>query len=184
MRVEDVAAAVGVAYSLVYYHFDTRAGLLAATMDYNDELAPSTSSRIAPGTGYQRVETALLADLADTKRVRTNNVVWNELNAAAAFDDDLRERVGRTTRVWVSEISKTIRDGQLDGSIDPRVEPDDEAELLTSLLSGLITRNLAGSTTRQRARAILNRAISSRLNPNFAADPDAATSTSASGKRG
>lgn len=163
LRVEDVATKVGVAYSLVYYHFDNRAGLLAATMDYNDALAPSTALRSAPGSGFQRVEAALLADLADSKQVRANNVVWNELNAAAVFDEELRTRVSETTRRWIAEIAETIRVGQLDGSIDPDVEADDEAELLTSLLSGLVTRHLVGSVTRPQARKILKRAVGSRL---------------------
>lgn len=163
LRVENVADKVGVAYSLVYYHFGSRAGLLAATMDYNDMQATSTSLRTGDGTGLQRVQTALLADLADSKRVRANNIVWNELNAAATFDDDLRERVSRTNRQWAEDVCDTIRDGQNDGSIRPDIDPTNEAEMLTSLQSGLITLYLVGSRSRTDARRILEQAIADRL---------------------
>ena len=163
LRVEDVAAKVGVAYSLVYYHFDSRAGLLAATMDYNESQATAASLRASTGTGYERVEAELLADLGDSQRVRANNIVWNELNAAATFDDDLRTRVSRANRQWVKDIGDTIREGQLDGSIKPDVDPKDEAELLTSLQSGLITYYLAGATSRARGRKLLKHAIAARL---------------------
>jgi AcrR family transcriptional regulator len=163
LRVEDVAEKVGVAYSLVYYHFDSRAGLLAATVDYNDLQAASTLLRTGTGTGLQRVEAALLADFGDSKRVRANNTVWNELNAAATFDEDLRVRVSRTNRQWVADIGSTIRDGQLDGSIRSDVDPDFEAELLTSLQSGLITGYLVETMRRAQARKILRHTIASRL---------------------
>lgn len=165
LRVEEVADKVGVAYSLVYYHFESRAGLLAATMDYNEMQATSTALRSRSGTGLQRVQAALLADLADSKRVRANNVVWNELIAAATFDEDLRMRVSRTDRRWATDVSEAIREGQNDGSIRPDVEPNAEAELLTALQGGLIRSYLVGSTSRVRARKILKQAIADRLGP-------------------
>lgn len=162
-RVEDVANAVGVANSLVYYHFESRAGLLAATMDYNDQSATSSAKLPASADSYSRVEATLLGDLGASRQVHNNNIVWSELNAAAVFDDDLRERVSRTTRSWIATIADEIRAGQRDGSIRPDIDVDDEAEMLTALLDGLTTRYLAGSITRQRGREIVKATIKDRL---------------------
>lgn len=163
LRVEDVAAAVGVANSLVYYHFGNRAGLLAATMDYNDELA--ASPKRATGTGYARIERVLLADLGDAKSSRANNIVWNELNAAAVFDDELRGRVADVDRKWVAQVADSIRIGLQDGSIRPDVNPEEAAAILTALLGGLVTRYLAGSTTRAECRHMVKKAIAAHLAP-------------------
>ena len=165
LRVEDAAEAVGVANSTVYYHFESRAGLLAATMDYNEESAPSAPARSTSGTGFERVSANLLSDLADGKKARENNVVWNDLNAAAVFDGDLRARVAGVNRKWTSDIAEMIRSGSIDGSVRSDVDPLEMAEILTALQGGLVTRYLIGAIPRSRARAILRSAITSYLAP-------------------
>lgn len=165
LRVEDAAEAVGVANATVYYHFGDRAGLLAATMDYNDAAALSAPARNASGTGLDRVTASLLADLGESKRVRDNDIVWNELNAAAVFDAELRARISQISRRWISEIEEMVRSGIDDGSVRPDVDPAEAAEALTALQGGLITRHLVGALPRTRARTVMKAAIDTYLAP-------------------
>jgi AcrR family transcriptional regulator len=165
LRVEDAAEAVGVANATVYYHFESRAGLLAATMDYNDASALSSPARNSSGSGLERVTATLVGDLGDSKRVRDNDIVWNDLNAAAVFDSDLRTRVAQMNRNWVSEVAEMIRNGVQDGSVRHDVDPVAAAETLTALLGGLITTYLIGAIPRTRARTVLKDAIGVHLVP-------------------
>lgn len=165
LRVEDAAEAVGVANSTVYYHFENRAGLLAATMDYNDESADSASKRSRSGSGFERVSSILLGDFADGRKVRENNIVWNDLNAAAVFDDELRARVGGVNRKWTGDIADMIRDGVADGSVRSDADPVDIADTLSALQGGLVTQYLIGAIPRSRARNVLRSAIANLLAP-------------------
>ncbi len=165
LRVEDAAEAVGVANATVYYHFGDRAGLLAATMDYNDASALSAPSRNASGSGLDRVTASLMGDLGESKRVRANDIVWNDLNAAAVFDSELRARVSQITRQWVGDIADMISQGIEDGSVRSDAEPAEVAEALTALQGGLITRYLIGAVPRARARSVLKAAINAYLAP-------------------
>ena len=165
LRVEDAAEAVGVANATVYYHFGDRAGLLAATMDYNDSSALSAPARNASGRGLDRVTASLMGDLGDSKRVRDNDIVWNDLNAAAVFDSELRARISQISRQWVREIADMISQGIEDGSVRSDAEPAEVAEALTALQGGLITRYLIGALPRARARTVLQAAIRAYLEP-------------------
>jgi AcrR family transcriptional regulator len=163
LRVEDVAEAVGVTKSLAYYHFKSRAGLLAATLDYNEGLAPTTILYTADGDGLQRLRAAALAEFDDSEPVRMNNIVWHEINAAATFDEELRERVNAMTRRWIGEVADAIREGQRDESIRADVEADTAAELLTALIAGFIERVLVDDSSRDRARNLVSDWITDRL---------------------
>jgi AcrR family transcriptional regulator len=165
LRVEDAAEAVGVANATVYYHFGDRAGLLAATMDYNDATALSAPARNASGSGLDRVTASLMGDLGESKRVRDNDIVWNDLNAAAVFDSELRARISQISRRWVSDIADMIRQGIEDGSVRPDADAAEVAETLTALQGGLITRYLIGALPRARARGVLKAAIRAHLEP-------------------
>jgi AcrR family transcriptional regulator len=92
--VEEVAAAAGVSTSLLYYHFKNRAGLVNAAFEYANEQAPSTALRVASDrrSGYEALESALLAELDDAPQVRDYSVVWGDVCANAVFNPDLRRR--------------------------------------------------------------------------------------------
>jgi AcrR family transcriptional regulator len=161
MRVEAVAAAAGVSTPLLYYHFQSRSGLLNATFEFASERAPSTSLRLdsdAPN-GYEALESALLAELDDRTDVRDYAIVWGEAGAAAVFDDDLRPAVRQATQEWHATVAAAIERGVADGSIRYDVEPDDAAELLIVLVDGFCVRWLAGSLELPRARKLLRLAL-------------------------
>jgi AcrR family transcriptional regulator len=168
LRVEEVAAEAGVSAPLLYYHFESRSGLVKAALEAASEQAPSTVLRDGPPsdrTGFEAVEAALLAELDDDPAIRDNAVVWGEVSASAVFEPELREDVRRVTETWRSEVAAGIAAGIADGSIDPGVDPGEAAELSIAVVDGLMARWLAGTIALDRARALLAADLRARLLP-------------------
>jgi AcrR family transcriptional regulator len=176
LRVEDVASEAGVSAALLYYHFESRSGLVRAALEHASEQAPSTALRNSAGvraddaaTGYEAVEKALLAELDEEPTVRDNAIVWGEVSATAVFEPDLRDDVRRVTEAWREAVAAGIRAGIADGSIRGDVDPEESAELLIVLVDGLCTRWLAAATDTNEARRLLRAALAGTLRP-FGAD--------------
>lgn len=165
LRVEEVATEAGVSPPLLYYHFESRAGLVRATLEHAGERAPSIALR-APSpdvTGREALERALLAELDDEPSVRDSAVVWGEVTATAVFEEELRDDVRAAAESWRDMVGETIRRGMEDGSIAPDVDPAVAAEILITLVDGLCNRWLADALSRERAQALLEAAIERTL---------------------
>jgi AcrR family transcriptional regulator len=156
LRVEQVAAAAGVAVSLIYYYFDNRNGLVRATLEHANERAAATLEE-------QSVERLLLAEFDDSDHVRDTSVVWGEVLASAVFEPDLRDQLREASATWVEIVARAVGDGQAAGTIAAAVDPYASAERLTALVDGLSARWLAGLMTRERARTLLAGAIAAEL---------------------
>jgi AcrR family transcriptional regulator len=167
MRVEQVAAEAGVSPPLLYYHFESRAGLVRAALEHAGERAPSSALRdpVEGLNGREALERALLAELDDEPAVRDNAVVWGEVSATAVFEEELRNDVRAATESWRDVVCSTIGRGIDDGSIDPGVNAAETAEILITLVDGLCNRWLAGAMTRERARELLDAALLRALGP-------------------
>jgi AcrR family transcriptional regulator len=172
LRVEDVASEAGVSAALLYYHFESRSGLVKAALEHASEQAPSAALRngAAPqvgeaATGYEAVEAALMAELDEEPTVRDNAVVWGEVSASAVFEPSLRDDVRRVTVAWREAVAAGIRAGIADGSIRRDVDADESAELLITLVDGLCTRWLAGAMDSQAARGLLRAGLERALRP-------------------
>ncbi len=159
LRVDAVAAEAEVSTTLLYYHFTSRAGLLAATMEFVDERAGGYTRAPDGLPGRARLEHQLTGEFQDTVQVRTNSAVWNEFRATAVFDPSLRAAVDAAGRTWRSTIASLIAQGQQDGSVDPEVAPEPAAERLTALVEGLSSRWLAELLTSTRAHQHVSAAL-------------------------
>jgi AcrR family transcriptional regulator len=161
LRVEEVAEQAGVSTGLLYYHFESRAGLVNAAFEAASEKAPSTALRVASDSrsGYEALEDALLAELDDKPSVRDYAIVWGEVSAQAVFEKDLRPRVRRITHAWRDTVAGAILRGIDDGSIRPDVNAEDAAELLIVLVDGFSVRWLARSLELPRARELMRGAL-------------------------
>lgn len=171
LRVEDVAARAGVAVSLVYYHFASRAGLLEATLAFTEGRSSfvgrleGTDAWTYTPPAYEGLRRAILGELEGSESWRVNCIVWNELTASAIFDADLQERVHRVNATWVENASTLIGLGRLDGSIRADVDERLEAELITCLVDGVVLRWLSGGMSRERGLELLGAALEDRLTP-------------------
>lgn len=157
LRVEEVASEAGVSPPLLYYHFASRQGLIRAALERASDKAPSAVLRAESegASGYEAVETALLAELDDNRAVRDNAIVWGEVSATAVFEPELRKDVRTVTEAWSATVADAIRRGMQDGSIRAGIDADQAAEVLITLVDGFCNRWLAGAMDRERARELL-----------------------------
>jgi AcrR family transcriptional regulator len=171
LRVEQVAAEAKVAVSLIYYYFDNRGGLVRATLEHANERAASTVRTAERGTGRDKAESSLLAELDDGDGVRDTSVVWGEVLASAVFEPELRAQLREASQTWSDLVAEAIAEGIADGSVRGDVDAKACAERLTALVDGLSARWLAGVATRERARELLAAAIARELSAEPAAQP-------------
>lgn len=166
LRVEEVAAEAGVAVSLLYYHFDTRDGLVRATLDQANERAAATPGEATDAaSGYDAVLRTLLGEFEPSPRTRDSSVVWGEILASAVFEPALREQVRAAGEAWIALVGERIAGGQRDGSVRAGVDVRASAERLTALVDGLSARWLAGALELERARELLGQAVAVELSP-------------------
>ena len=168
LRVEDVAKEAGVSPALVYYYFDTRGELLTRAFEYGDARSSKhTIERMGgfSGTGRQELIENLMHEFDEDEEVRTNWVIWSEMEAGATFDEQLAQSVDQSQLGWNQMVADLVRKGQEDGSILNDVKPDDAAERLTGVLDSLGTRWRLGSLTRDRAMELLQGSIELELGP-------------------
>ena len=161
LRVEEVAGEAGVSPGLLYYHFDSRAGLIAATLERAAARAPSARITEADGSdpGLEVVRAALLAELDASAEVRDNAVVWGEISATAVFDSAVREGLVHAWANWRDAVAAGIEAGIGDGSVRPDVDPVRAADRLISLVDGLCTRWLSQTLDRSRALELLEEEV-------------------------
>ena len=171
LRVEQVAAEAKVAVSLLYYYFDNRNGLVRATLEHANERAATTVRTAEHGTGRDKAESSLLAELDDGDHVRDTSVVWGEVLASAVFEPELRAQLREASETWSDLVAEAIAEGIADGSIRGDVDAKACAERLTALVDGLSARWLAGVATREHARELLAAAIARELSAEPAAQP-------------
>jgi AcrR family transcriptional regulator len=171
LRVEQVASEAKVAVSLLYYYFDNRNGLVRATLEHANERAATTARTAERGTGRDKAESSLLAELDAGDDVRDTSVVWGEVLASAVFEPELRAQLREASQTWSDLVADAIAEGIADGSIRHDVDAQACAERLTALVDGLSARWLAGIATRERARELLAAAIARELSAEPAAQP-------------
>lgn len=165
LRVEEVATEADVSPALLYYHFDSRSGLIRAALErasQNVAAEPATSNG-GGGTGYDRVERSLLSEFAADESVRDNAAVWNEVNASAVFDASLRSDLETANAAWRAALEESIVAGIEDGSVRGDIEPTAVAEILASLVDGLCGRWLAGSLTPDEAGNLVKVTLAAAL---------------------
>lgn len=167
LRVEQVAAELGVSVALLYYHYGDRNGLVKAAFEYASEQAPSTALRVVGDErpGYDVLVDALLAELDEDPAVRDAAIVWGEVSARAAVDPDLRASVNAITHEWAETVAAVIERGVADGSIRAMKDPLMLAQRLVILVDGLVGRWLAEALTLDEAREVLRCALREDLPP-------------------
>jgi len=163
LRLEEVANQADVAVSLIYYHFGNRIDLLRATFDYVIAQSPSTLlDGPDQSTAFRRVESAMVNEFT-RPRARAFAVAWNEITGYAVFEPDMQVDIDATNRAWVASVKTVIELGQADRSIRSDIVAHDEAEILTSLLDGLVSRWISRSISVERATELIRNVLHDHL---------------------
>lgn len=136
VRVGDVADALGVSKALVFYHFETKEALLAATLQYavDRDLARLEATLAREPDAVRRLRLVLLAYGPQGKA--TGWTLWVDAWSAALRDPELRGILRRLDRRWSSALETVIRSGVDEGVFDC-AEPAASARRLAALLDGL-----------------------------------------------
>lgn len=166
LRVLDVAKEAGVSSGLLYYHFDDRDGLLAATLDHINASALGYRARErAEASPTERVIAMLIDEIADDDDVRDQSAAWNEIRAAAVFEPALAASLARVTKTWEADVAAAVREAQSTDGVAASADPDELAATLTTLVEGVSARWLTGHIDADRARAVLRSAAEQMLHP-------------------
>lgn len=136
VRVADVADALGISRGLVFYHFESKDALLAATLEY------------AVARDLERLDATLDRDPDAVRRLRhvlraygpqgqaTGWTLWVDAWSAALRDAKLRGTLRRLDRRWRSALEQVIRAG-IDEGVFACPDPEASARRLAALLDGL-----------------------------------------------
>jgi AcrR family transcriptional regulator len=180
LRLEDVARRIDVAVSLIYYHFGNRIDLLRETFQYLNEQSPSTIlAGPEASDAFERLQSGMVNEFI-RPRARSYAVAWSELTSYAVFEPRLRVDIDAVTGVWVTAVQTVIASGKDDGSIRRDIVAEDEAQILTSLLDGLLFRWISRSLSVEHGTALIRMALRQHL---AVATKTAAKSPVKTGKR-
>ncbi|WP_336651836.1 MULTISPECIES: TetR/AcrR family transcriptional regulator [unclassified Leucobacter] len=176
-RMGDVAREAGVSIGLLSYHFGDRDGLLQAALHHVNESAaqraqagggsatinnPGPEAAVAAdATGpTARLAALLCSEFGDEPQVRAGSTAWNELRAAAVFDQEQAAAVTRATADWQREVRRLIV------AAAPRTDPDATALILTALVEGLSGRWLTGQLSADDAQRTVTVALRALIGAN------------------
>lgn len=156
-RMSDVAREAGVSIGLLAYHFGDRDGLLHAALD---EVTASAARRAAhvpeATTPAAQLGALLCSEFGDEPGIRAGSTAWNELRAAAVFNEDRAAAVARSTAEWQRTVQALI--AEVDQDRDPAATAS-AALVLTALVEGLSGRWLTGQLTAVEAQAAIRAAL-------------------------
>ena len=159
LRVLDVAKQAGVSSGLLYYHFDDRDGLLAATLEYINASALGYRARErAEASPTERLVAMLVDEVADDDDVRDESAAWNEIRAAAVFEPALGASLRNVTKAWEVDVAAAVREAQEADGVATSIDADELAPMLTTLVEGVSARWLSGQIDADRARTVLRSA--------------------------
>lgn len=135
-RVGDVARALGVSTALVFYHFDSKERLLAATLDHavGRDLDRLAAAMAKPGTDTERLRRILA--LYAPQGAAPGWTLWVDAWAEALRSPELRAHCRTLDRRWTDAIAATIASGVQAGAFVCS-DPESAARRITSLMDGL-----------------------------------------------
>ena len=150
LTMQDIADESDLSKAALHYHYDSKADLLRAFLDY---LIDSFRERATAGTAddgpFERVRTlvGLLFEPPGDDDAEFRTAIL-ELKAQAPYEPPLRERLLAIDEFLRSEIAEGLREARETGIVRGDVEPEAVAEFVVTVSNGAHTRRVAlGRTT-------------------------------------
>lgn len=152
LRVQDVAAELGVSHGLVHYHFATRDELLAAMLGElaDREIAAVRRSIGRLATPEERLERIIDTYLPSSRR-DPSWVVWIDVWGEALRDVNLRRISEELDHAWVEVVAEVISSGVTSGAFRCD-DPVASSWRLCALLDGLGLQVVLHHSTMTRAQ--------------------------------
>jgi AcrR family transcriptional regulator len=158
LRVDTIAADLGISRTLVFYHFRSRNALLAAALErcFEVVITGREPAAAAPPTATARLSDMVERCLPVPGVQRREWTLWMEVWYAALRDPALAGTAARLYARQVDWFTETIRSGMASGEFPP-AQPRLIAERLSAIIDGFGLRALLGdpavSTDRVRSEA-------------------------------
>ncbi|MFE6779851.1 TetR/AcrR family transcriptional regulator [Streptomyces sp. NPDC057702] len=174
-----VAAEAGVSLRLVQYYFETKAGLVHATLgDLERQSRRRWSGRLAglpsPVTARAFTEAFCAEALPIDEPSRAFHLLWTSYAVLAMTDPELAARpfVAGPDRLE-ADLAAALTAARTAGELRPDADPATEAARLLALSHGLGTSVLVGQRPPEAARAVLRHHLAELFRP--APTPDGTT---------
>lgn len=157
-----VADRVDVSKSTLHYRYDTKEGLLAAFLRYNNDRAADLYDEYADAPPLERLVGVLdrnLELLADPP-LPGLPPAYVELHARAARSEAFREAIGEGDRRYRDELADAIEEG-VETGVFRDVDPEATATLLIAVpdSAGLTKHTLGDDAVIDRLRTALNEVV-------------------------
>jgi AcrR family transcriptional regulator len=153
LRVADIAEAMGVSKTLIFYHFGTKEELVSAAFAHAAErdFAALQEVYARPGDALRRLIAALR--LFGPAGKSPGWLLWIDGWSAALRDPELAKLIEKMDQRWVATISSLIEEAAAEGLITCE-DPDHAAWHITTLLTGasvqLVVHNRPAKTVMAR----------------------------------
>ncbi|MFE5837395.1 TetR/AcrR family transcriptional regulator [Arthrobacter sp. NPDC056493] len=147
-RAADVAEALGISESVVFYHFRSREDLMAEayglyTRTSSDLLEEAMAAPGSPSERLQRVLTAYIphGNIRDW-------TLWLEAWTAARIDPRMADILRKQDKFWRSSVEKVILEG-IEARVFVTDNPAAAAWRITSMIDGFGVQLVVGFNTRE-----------------------------------
>jgi AcrR family transcriptional regulator len=163
LRVADVAANLGVSSGLIFYHFDTRDGLLVSALEFAVERDLTRLSKaVASGSSAVERLRKVLAAYGPTDAA-SGWTLWIDAWATALREPNIREALRRLDDRWRQALEHVISEGVLAGDF-VCADPVATVARIGALLDGLSVAVLAyRSVSRHELRRWVRDAAAAEL---------------------
>jgi AcrR family transcriptional regulator len=153
-RAADVATALGVSTGLIFYHFDSKDGLLSAAFAYAAERDLQRLDAAANGSGSARRRLARILRMYGPEGAGAGWALWIDAWSAALRSPEMAEVSRRLDVRWKETVADVIAQGVAAGEIVCS-DPSAAAWRITALIDGLAVQATVheGVVTRRQISA-------------------------------
>ena len=158
LTMQDIADEAELSKAALHYHFDSKADLLRAFLEY---LLDSFRERVTAETGeggpFERIRTlvGLLFEPPGGDADAEFRTALLELKAQAPYEPPVRERLLAFDEFLRAEIAAGVREARERGIVRADADPEAVAEFVVTVSNGAHTRRVALGRTTDRAEAHL-----------------------------
>ncbi len=156
LRLRDVASAVGIDHSTLYYHFPTKEDLVAGVVEYATRQFWATMP--AEGSPVEKLHHHLgvLGRMVEERPALFS--VLSELDLRAKRDAAVRSIIERHEEGWRTALTEVLRNGAKEMVLTEGLETADGVELIIAVVKGVSLKpDGAGEVLHQLERLLVRR---------------------------